>query len=40
MGQAGRVRVSEHFEIAECARRLDATLTRWVAGSAPVVTGR
>jgi colanic acid/amylovoran biosynthesis glycosyltransferase len=40
MGQAGRARVSEQFEIAECARRLDATFTRWVNASAPAVTGR
>ena len=34
MGEAGRARVSEEFEIAACARQLDATLIRWLPRSA------
>jgi glycosyltransferase involved in cell wall biosynthesis len=40
MGEAGRARVAEQFEIAECARRLDATLAQWLGTSAPALTGR
>jgi glycosyltransferase involved in cell wall biosynthesis len=30
MGEAGRARVAEHFEIGACARRLDTILVEWL----------
>lgn len=38
MGQAGRARVSEQFEIAACARHLDSILDRSLDASADVAT--
>jgi glycosyltransferase involved in cell wall biosynthesis len=38
MGQAGRARVSEQFEIAACARYLDSILTRSLDTSADAAT--
>jgi colanic acid/amylovoran biosynthesis glycosyltransferase len=40
MGQAGRARISERFEIAASARRLDAIFARWADTTAPAGTGR
>ena len=37
MGEAGRARVSEQFEIGACADRLEVTLAQWLDSPTPAL---
>ena len=37
MGESGRARVAEQFEIGACADRLESTLTQWLDGQTPTL---
>ena len=39
MGEAGRARVAEQFEVGACAERLDATLAQWLDHGAVAPAG-